>query len=52
MESFSDNLLLRIFTVSLVELGEARLAVVVEDEDGLDHGAAAPAGRAPPSRSR
>lgn len=46
MESFSDNLLLRIFTIAVVELGQPRLAVVVEDEDGFDHGGAAAAGLA------
>lgn len=38
MESLPDDLLLRVFTIGLVELGEPRLPVVVEDEDGLDHG--------------
>lgn len=42
MESLPDDLLLRIFTIGLVELGEPRLPVVVEDEDGLDHGWAGP----------
>lgn len=45
MESFSDNLLLCIFTIALVELGEPGFAVVVEDEDRFDHGEAAGGGR-------
>lgn len=42
MESLPDDLLLCVFTIGLVELGEPRLPVVVEDEDGLDHGWAGP----------
>lgn len=53
MESLPDDLLLRIFTIGLVELGEPRLPVVVEDEDGLDHGWAGPTGWAlGPGRGR
>lgn len=35
--------------IALVELGQPRLAVVVEDKDGFDHGGAAAAGLAAPA---
>lgn len=38
MECFSDNLLFCIFTIVFVEFGEPRFAVVIEYEDGFDHG--------------
>ena len=38
MECLPDDLLLYIFTVGLVELGEPRLPVDVKDEDRLDRG--------------
>jgi hypothetical protein len=38
MESLLDDLLLCVFTVVLVELGEPQLPVVGEEEDSLNHG--------------